>query len=109
MALIYGVQKFDINYGMVYEMGFGTPQGLDSKNISWVPEDLSLPKMLLKMKGKDGGGGESGAAAAQNLLSDKPEGGILQGEFQGSSVVFDLDYKDCNKQATTFQNISSFG
>ena len=38
--------------------------------------------MLLKMKGKDaGGGGESGASAAQNLLSDKPEGGILQGEF----------------------------
>ena len=32
------------------------------------------------MKGKDGGGGESGAAAAQNLLSDKPEGGILQGK-----------------------------
>ena len=33
------------------------------------------------MKGKDkGGGGDGGAAAAQNLLSDKPEGGILQGK-----------------------------
>ena len=34
------------------------------------------------MKGKDkGGGGDGGAAAAQNLLSDKPEGGILQGQY----------------------------
>ena len=29
MVLIYGVQKFDINYGMVYEMGFGTYRDLD--------------------------------------------------------------------------------
>ena len=39
------------------------------------------------MKGKDGGGGESGAAAAQNLLSDKPEGGILQGKVLQSNVL----------------------
>ena len=46
------------------------------------PEYLNLEKMLLKMKGKDsGGGGDGGAAAAQNLLSDKPEGGILQGQY----------------------------
>ena len=37
--------------------------------------------MLLKMKGKDSGGGDGGAGAAQNLLSDKPEGGILQGQY----------------------------
>ena len=33
------------------------------------------------MKGKDSGGGDGGAGAAQNLLSDKPEGGILQGQY----------------------------
>ena len=33
------------------------------------------------MKGKDGGGGDGGTGATQNLLSDKPEGGILQGQF----------------------------
>ena len=33
------------------------------------------------MKGKDSGGGDGGAAATQNLLSDKPEGGILQGQY----------------------------
>ena len=37
--------------------------------------------MLLKMKGKDSGGGDGGAGATQNLLSDKPEGGILQGQY----------------------------
>ena len=37
--------------------------------------------MLLKMKGKDKGGGDGGTGAAQNLLSDKPEGGILQGQY----------------------------
>ena len=33
------------------------------------------------MKGKDKGGGDGGTGAAQNLLSDKPEGGILQGQY----------------------------
>lgn len=39
------------------------------------------------MKGKDKGGGDGGTGAAQNLLSDKPEGGILQGLQQASDHV----------------------
>ena len=42
------------------------------------------------MKGKDSGGGDGGAGAAQNLLSDKPEGGILQGWYFSFGLKFKI-------------------
>ena len=42
------------------------------------------------MKGKDSGGGDSGAGATQNLLSDKPEGGILQGQYFSFGLLFTI-------------------